>query len=369
MGLLVTLVLLFVPFPIIYFYIKHKQNYWKNLNVPYVEPHFPLGNFNGLGKHYHTYELFTNFYNELKGQGKFGGIFFLTKSILICLDLEFIKTVLIRDFDYFINRDIYYNEVHDPLSANLLTLEEQRWKSIRKKLTPTFTTTKMKFMFPTMQNISNELIEVLNRETNINSEVEMKEILARYTTDVIGTCALGIDCNSLKDPNAQFRIMSKEVVSSTNLSGIIRFLTSAWPNIARAFHVKLFDSKVTQKFSKIIKEMVNYRESANITRNDFIDILIGLKNSNSSDKYLSNFNESNIAAEALILFLGGYDTSSTLLSFCLYELGQNMEIQKKVRDEVVKVMAKHNGDFCYEAMTDCTYMDQVFNGKNPIFYL
>ena len=33
----------------------------------------------------------------------------------------------------------------------------------------------------------------------------MKELAAKYTTDVISTCAFGIQSNSLNDPNALFR--------------------------------------------------------------------------------------------------------------------------------------------------------------------
>lgn len=120
--------------------------YWKNVGVTFAQPSLPMGNFNGLGKKYHTSDLMLRFYKELKGKGIFGGVYLFTTPIVIATDLEFIKTVLIKDFNYFKNRGTYFNESDDPLSANLFNIEDEKWQNLRTKLTPTFTSGKMKMM-------------------------------------------------------------------------------------------------------------------------------------------------------------------------------------------------------------------------------
>lgn len=46
----------------------------------------------------------------------------------------------------------------------------------------------------------------------------------------------------------------------------------------------------------------------------------------------------------------------------LYELGYRPQIQTKLRDEIGRVLAKHNGAITYEALAEMTYLEQVVNG-------
>lgn len=51
------------------------------------------------------------------------------------------------------------------------------------------------------------------------------------------------------------------------------------------------------------------------------------------------------------------------MTWALYELAKNQDIQKKVRDEINTVLAKHDGKVTYEAIQDMKYMSQVLDGK------
>ena len=167
-------------------YFKYKFSYWKNLGVPYCEPKIPYGNLQGRKRKFHSSQVFRRFYNELKGTGKFGGIYFFTKPALIVTELDFLKTVLIKDFQYFHDRGTYHNPKDDPLSAHLLNLEGEKWKKLREKLSPTFSSGKMKFMLPTIIEVGKKLEKFMIKAIEKNSEHEIKEILARFTTDIIG---------------------------------------------------------------------------------------------------------------------------------------------------------------------------------------
>lgn len=64
----------------------------------------------------------------------------------------------------------------------------------------------------------------------------------------------------------------------------------------------------------------------------------------------------------VIFFAAGFETSSTTIQMTLYELGYRPELQKKLRDEITSVLARHNGTITYEALAEMTYLEQVVNG-------
>ncbi len=66
--------------------------------------------------------------------------------------------------------------------------------------------------------------------------------------------------------------------------------------------------------------------------------------------------------QAFLFFLAGFETSSTVMTFAMYELALNKEIQNKARDEIKNVLEKHQGIFSYEAMMDMEYITQILNG-------
>lgn len=68
------------------------------------------------------------------------------------------------------------------------------------------------------------------------------------------------------------------------------------------------------------------------------------------------------AAQAYVFFLAGFETSSTTVTFCLYELAKNQDIQNKVREEI-QTMIKKNGDLTYNALNDMNYLHKVISGS------
>lgn len=53
----------------------------------------------------------------------------------------------------------------------------------------------MKMMFDTVNSIGDKLIDIIkNKLENGSSNLEMKELAAKYTADVIGNVAFGLDC-------------------------------------------------------------------------------------------------------------------------------------------------------------------------------
>lgn len=359
-------------FYLIYLKFKSAFNYWNSRGVPYLTPTFPFGN---MGKVITRRVCMGNkileIYNELKPKGcKYAGLYFFSRKAFVVFDPELVKRVLCTDFQYFHDRGIFYDEKNDPVSAHLFSLYGNKWKTLRTKLTPAFTAGKVKYMFPSILICANEMINLIEREIITNKEIEIKDLLARYTTDVIGSCAFGLVCNSLKNPEAEFRTMGKRAFTQTRWDTIKMVVMRSYPKIAEYLKFSVFAPVVSNFFKNVVEETISYREKNNVVRPDFLQLLIQLKNGKDLDEFTQNSQSKNmltmneIAAQAFIFFLAGFETTSTSMSFALLELALNEDIQQKAREEVLRVLNKYDNKICYELIIELHYLDQIISGMH-----
>lgn len=234
----------------------------------------------------------------------------------------------------------------------------------------------MKMMFQTFADCAEGLEHVLQDFSDNATPLDIKEVAARYTTDIIGSAAFGVDCNSLKDPNAEFRRMGQKIFNYDPVLNFKRLLVSTMPRkLLIALRLKLSNTEVEKFLRQVIRETMEYREKNNVVRKDFIHLLLQLKNKGriteddsfapddvkaSGATYLT-FDE--MAAHSFVFFAAGFETSSTTMTFAMYELALNQEIQDKVRGEVNSVLQRHGGKFTYEAVNEMVYLEKVFNGE------
>lgn len=71
------------------------------------------------------------------------------------------------------------------------------------------------------------------------------------------------------------------------------------------------------------------------------------------------FTEDVMVGNSFTFISEGFETSSTLMSYCLYELAKNPDIQVKLQKEIDEVWKKHNGELTAEGIQELTYMDNV----------
>ncbi len=360
---IIGVVILFVLL-IVFGYFKYSFQYWKKRGVPHDEPSFPSGNLRGLGRTLELYEILKKTYDKFRASGaKYCGMYFLSHPILLLLDLQLIKNVLIKDFANFDERGIFYNEDSEPISAHLITLNGEKWRKLRAKFTPSFTSGKMKFMFSTMAEVGERFRDCLFEETLQHNELDMNDFCARFTIDVIGTCVFGIECNTLKDENAKFKYYGRQAMERMHAFIYKYIFFSAFENVVKFLHLKTISSDITAFFMKVVRETVDYREHNNISRNDFMDIMIKLKNKKDLDDKEEAIQFNELAAQSYIFFVAGFDTSSKTLTFCLHELAQHPEIQAKARHLIQEAYKKYDRQYTYEMMMELPYIEQILCGK------
>ncbi|KAK0175418.1 hypothetical protein PV327_009169 [Microctonus hyperodae] len=345
-------------FVAIYYYLTSTYKQWEKLGVPGPKPTAPFGNISSviMGKNsIGTY--FKEVYDIYKDE-PIVGIYKGRQPAIVINDLDLIKDVMIKDFSKFSDRGQETFEKHEPLSIHLFALEPKRWRLLRAKLSPIFTSGKLKDMFYLLIECANQMEQYLNK---IDDEiVDMREIPARFTTDVIGVCAFGLQANAIQDESSLFRQMGKRIFA-LNFKTVVRFVCGFFlPSLHRHFTGYFTRDPVMDNFFiSLTKETMEYRKKNNINRRDFIDLLLALKEQPIIAGEDIELTDELLAAQLFVFFAAGFETSSTTIGNTLYEMAMNPSIQSKLRAEIRDELTKSNRKYVYENIYNMKYMTKV----------
>lgn len=363
-----TLILCSLPLIVIYIKTLIKYRHWQKKKVPFFKPSFPFGNYTGallFRKPFH--ELNVEIYNKIKYEMKlpYAGLYNLNRPVLVVTDPELLKHILIKDFDHFADRGMSEeNEEKEPLAGHLFNKRGDPWRRLRNKLSPTFTSGKMKYMYPLIEQCSEHLVTTINKQFGDAKEIalEVKDYCARFTTDVIGSAAFGVEINSLENPDSEFRKISLLVMKPSLLQMLKMTLSRLTPVVKELFQITFIDKRLSKFFETLVKDNLEFREKNSVKRDDFLNIMMQMRNAQKDKPVAADdveITEGVIAAQAFVFFFAGFETSSSALSFCLYELARNPDIQAKLRQEILEKKQALGGKLDYEAIHKLSYLDKV----------
>ncbi|CAH0557246.1 unnamed protein product [Brassicogethes aeneus] len=348
-----TLILLVTAVYLLYKYTSRKYDYWAKRGFTFIPPKPFFGNFYEISTFQITIgEYLAKLYNSTKEP--FFGIYVFNKPCLVIRDPELVKHVLVKDFNYFGDRTLSDCE-HDQIAHNMLfLLKNPEWKTMRKLLTPVFTSGKLKAMFPMIEEIGTEMNKYISKRLDMDV-VESKEICAKYSTDVIAKCAFAINAHSFDNENADFRRVGKTAFDFTWSNAIQQTSFFFLPELVKLFKFKFINSYATDFLREVFWKALLHREATNLKGNDLIDRLVDLRKDKEFVKAVK-FEGDKVVSPATQFFLAGFETTSSTIAFCMYELCIQPNIQHKLRDEIHKTIKKHNG-LTYEAIMDMKYLN------------
>lgn len=320
-------------------------------------------------------EMSTGFYRSTNSPylGYYGGL----RPMLMVRDPELIRAILIKDFQHFHDRGFYYDEQIDPLSAHLLALNGEKWRNLRNKLSPTFTSGKLKAMFSTLVDSGVPLQQYLSKCAKTDDIVDMREISARFATNIIASVAFGIDINCIEDPDTDFRVYGRKAFELSFKTAVVQSLSFISPALLKFFKVRVTNKEVETFVVSVVEQTLRYREENNVVRKDFFQLMVQLRNAGhvesdgqwnvsvSKDQSVKSLTMNEMAAQAFIFYLAGFETSSSTMSFCLYEIAKNPEIQNKLHNEIDRVFNENDGKLTYESVSDMKYLEMCIDGKSP----
>lgn len=345
---------------LLYYYLTANFDYWKSQGVKGPKP---IPGFGTIASHLlgklclgsYLRKIYEDYPNE-----SMVGIFFRGKPALVIRDPDLIKTVLIKEFTVFPERNIAVHEKAEPLSVHLFRIDGPRWRPLRTRLSPVFTSGKLKEMFHLLLECGEHLEKELGELVSKDPIVECRELTSKYTIDVIGSCAFGIEMNALNQKDSDFQQLGVKIFKYNFKRYIRDIFREVTPELYNQFGNIFDDHEVTNLMTAMVKNTIDYRRKNNVHRNDIIDMLKDFKDHPERLGY-DEVPDWYVAAQLFVFFAAGYETSSTTMSNVLYELAQYQSCQDKVRTEINKVLENNGGEITYENVKQMTYLDQVIS--------
>ncbi|CAH0718048.1 unnamed protein product, partial [Brenthis ino] len=376
---MITLALVIVLILTLYIYGTRNHKYWEQKGVKHDRP-LPL--FGNNARNYLMRKSVTELAVELYWKfptEKVVGFYRASRPELIIRDPEIAKQILVNDFAYFYPRGLNkHKDVIEPLLKNLFFADGDTWRLLRQRMTPAFTSGKLKAMFPLIVERAERLQSRLLSVATAGQEIDARDLMARYTTDFIGACGFGLDADSLQDENSAFRQLGNEIFEVDGKKMFVLALKDLFPSLFK--HLKEL-AKAEKGIFTLVNAVLKQRNYQPSGRNDFIDLLLECKKKGtmvgeSIEKFKPDgtpetttleMDDELLAAQVFVFFAAGFETSSSATSFTLHELAYNPEIQVKVQNEIDRVLANHNNKLSYDAIKEMTYLEWALKEGMRIF--
>lgn len=260
----------------------------------------------------------------------FIGARFLHKNVLVLRDLNVIKRVLVQDFNQFSDRAAAANPHKDPFGGyNLFLLKNPKWHDLRKKITPVFTSSRMRLFFEDINGIGKRLHSQLLRDVPAEKEFTLGSLMGSYTTDVYASCSFGIEVNFIENPQSEFGNIALKMFHF-KLSRALEFGSAFFcPEIAKVWPNYFFSKQGCKYLREMLTAVLEERRAKSTTRNDLMDVILQIKAGQevmAADNESPVYSDEMLLAQSVIFFVAGFETTGTALTHTLYELARNVRI-------------------------------------------
>lgn len=363
--LLLTLVFLFASIfsTALYLWFRRNFNYWQRYpQIPSVKGKI----FSGSVKDIVTFK--TNFGFQLQKIAEDSryeneavvGIYGLYKPALLIREPELLKAIFIKDFDLFRNRSCEAGRHDISGTLNLFLARYPYWREMRSKLAPVFSSRKLKYMYPLMEKVGENLQQILSERPDRFRD-DVNGLCSRYTTDIMSSAILGNACNSIENPQELLFIEAQKFVAFSFKRALHFLIIFFAPKLNGLFKTRFFYKSTEDFIGSYIKQTMAQRETLPAQQHDLIDQFVDMKQeAQAKGEDVANFTQG-LVAQTCILLTAAFDASANTISFTLLELAKHQQIQQTLREEIIQAFLKDGGKISYQTLNSLEYLQMVIN--------
>lgn len=208
------------------------------------------------------------------------------KPALVVGEPELVKAIMVKDFHIFPQRR-GTDTSHPILKKNI------------------FTSTKMRLMYPQMEECLNDFMVHLDDLAKTKTHVNFKEIYGNFTLDVIASCFFATKLNSLNELDCGFVKHAKILLAINPLKMLVlRILPKSMFRMIGVNTERNTATEESQRFYvDLVRQMIDKRKESGEKVNDFLQILIDAEQSiaNNDDEIDSESHHVNEGIVRIIL--------------------------------------------------------------------
>ncbi|XP_039255469.2 cytochrome P450 3A29-like [Styela clava] len=346
------------------YYIQLKWSMLDSLHIPHDPP--SIWNFGHLKQA--VMNRISNYDSDQKEKhGPIWGYYVFFRPRIVCHDLEILQQIFIKEFSTFRNRLGGFAGLNGEEMANgLLEAADSQWKRMRKTMTPTFSTSRLRQMFNIIDWCTNNTLAVFkNTVDRKNGVFTAKDVFSRLSLDVICSSAFSTDVNSQDDSKDEPQIS----VNAKNLFKNSRFdptflISIMFPSLGSKLFKFSKRSPLFRYFNDVCKKIIQQRNAEDSLSNR-IDLLQLMLNSKVPASELDKdskkgMSEIEIIGNSIVMILAGYETTSTVMSFLAYNLAQYPKVQHKLQAEIDE-MYETKDSLDFDTVNSLQYLDMCIN--------
>jgi len=283
------------------------------------------------------------------------GAYFDGSAYVGVSDVELLRELLTKP-EIFRKHPLVYDALKFILGNGLVTSEGELWKRQRKLLTPLFHFQQLKQMIPIMVSRCEEFIKKMKEgkhdceERSIYAPSEFSDLTLR----VVISSVFGGDFDADQMSELWHRVLELRInytLGKIFFPDIWDWLPIPWSYKPRRLlhEIAMFvKSAIDRK-----KILLSQQEDQQQTQKDLLSAMLSVVDEETGKL----IEERLIIDESLTFLFAGHDTTSNLVSWCLYLLALHKEAQETLQQEVDEVLS--NGVPSEENLKKLVYCRQV----------
>ncbi|XP_075677124.1 cytochrome P450 3A40-like [Dermatophagoides pteronyssinus] len=335
---------------------------FRKASIQGPEPNFLFGNIRLIDKQYQWrsldkwFDQYGHTFGYIRGD----------RAVLVTKNISLIKQIFIQRIRQFPNRFKMMIQLQ-PFSSSILALRDDRWRQVRRVLTPAFNATRIKSSVSAGRIIGesvNRLMAILNRpdtkcigyirpyDSDGKLMINVNEMSKRFTLDTICHYAFAIDDEDFFRQSPLFNMVEHFFTHNCNtvlvrsamifpfMKNVLKFINDHVSSGPIIDHLTGYLQKQINRYEQQQKHCSNIdNDSENIgVRKNLLDFVLH------HHHQLNTLSHDEVIGNLLVILMAGYETTACAISFVLFNLARYKEIQDRLRQELIELQNTDNSN-------------------------